>query len=101
MDHYLTLFVKRQGICYMQCPIDRTSHTWPLLTLLGASDDRRSKPLNRFCSPSSLSGPSTSQESNHEDNLVSAGSPLLSPSLINTGYCGPFHNQTHTAHTIR
>ena len=33
-DHYLLLFEERQGIFYVQYPIDRASHIRPLMTLL-------------------------------------------------------------------
>ena len=40
MDHHHILFVKLQGILYEQCPIDKASHTRPLIHLLGAQGDR-------------------------------------------------------------
>ena len=32
-NHYPTLFKKRQGMFYVQCPIDRPSYTRPLMTV--------------------------------------------------------------------
>ena len=51
-DHYLTLFEERQGIFYVQYPIDRASHIRPLMILLEhrltEKDSRGSKPSNHF-----------------------------------------------------
>ena len=60
-------FEEWQRTFYVQCPIDRTSHTWPLKTLMGVqgeeSDNMGSKPIDCFCHSATLSGPSTNRES--------------------------------------